>query len=126
MSGSIVLLGTGGNALDILDVIAAVNERAPTWTVFGFLDDANPAGGESAGLPILGTLDDAARLPGHAFINAIGSDRSFRSREALIARTGLAEGRFATLVHPSSSVSPRARLGRGTVINFGASVAGRV
>jgi sugar O-acyltransferase (sialic acid O-acetyltransferase NeuD family) len=126
MTQSLIILGTGGNALDILDVIEAINDRTPTWTVAGFLDDARANGGEYLGLPILGWLDDAAHLPGHSFVNAIGSHKSFRSREALMTRTGVTEDRFATLVHPSSSVSSRARIGRGSVVNFGASVGGGV
>lgn len=122
----IVILGIGGNALDILDIIEAVNAQAPTWTVAGFLDDARPPGSEYFGLAILGPLCDAIRRPGHWFVNAIGSDRSYQDRPEILASTGLAPDRFATLVHPSASVSARARLGRGTCVNFGASVGGGV
>jgi len=126
MSGSIILIGTGGNALDALDVIEAINHRAPTWTVRGFLDDVRPRGSECAGLPILGSLEEATRFEHHQFINVIGSDRSFRDREAIIARTGLREDQFATLIHPSASVSSRAQLDRGTLVNFGVSIAGNI
>jgi sugar O-acyltransferase (sialic acid O-acetyltransferase NeuD family) len=126
MTQSLIILGTGGNALDILDVIEAINTRAPAWIVAGFLDDVRPAGGEHLGLAILGRLCDAGRLPGHSFANAIGSDRSYQDRPRILASTGLTADRFATLVHPCSSVPPRSRLGLGTCVNFGACVGGGV
>src|SRR5262245_43336026 len=60
------------------------------------------------------------------FVNVIGSDRSYRLRPQIIARTGVPLDRFATLVHPQAGVSSRAKLGRGILINYGASVAGNV
>jgi sugar O-acyltransferase (sialic acid O-acetyltransferase NeuD family) len=127
MTHPIVILGTGGNAFDTLDVIGAVNAGNPSWSVAGFLDDARPAGTEYLGLPVLGRLGDACRIliPGCLFVNAIGSDRSHRNRPEIVASTCLATDRFATLVHPSASVSSRVQLGRGVCVNFGASVGGR-
>jgi sugar O-acyltransferase (sialic acid O-acetyltransferase NeuD family) len=122
----LVILGTGGSAYDVLDIIEAINAQTPTWDVRGFLDDALAAGADRLALPVLGRLEDAAKFEGCRFVNCIGSDRSYRKRPEVIARTGLAPDRFATLVHPAASVSARARLGRGTYVNFGASIGGGV
>ena len=124
MSRPLVILGTGGSAYDVIDVIEAINAAAPTWDVAGFLDDARPPGSRHLGLEILGPLREAARFRDHAFINAIGSDKSFRRLPAILASTGLAADRFATLVHSAASVSGRARLGRGVTVNYGVSVGG--
>src|SRR5205823_14319609 len=62
----------------------------------------------------------------HCLMNESGSDRSFRERSELIASTQLAPVRFPTLVHPSASVSPRAKLGDGVCVHFGVSIAGGV
>src|SRR5262249_11426968 len=126
MKQPLAILGVGGNAYDVLDIVEAANADAPRWEVVGFLDDARTPGAVHLGLPVLGPLREAARLSGCAFINAIGSDGSFRRRPELVAATGLGAERFATLVHPAASVSRRARLGRGVAVNFGASVAGGV
>jgi sugar O-acyltransferase (sialic acid O-acetyltransferase NeuD family) len=131
MSGArpLVILGTGGNALDVLDVAAALGTA---WRVVGFLDDALPPGSEQDGFPVLGRLDEAARLAGPGgtlaealFLNAIGSERNHAARPSIVARTGLPAKRFATLVHPAAGVSSRASLGRGCCIGFGACVGGR-
>jgi sugar O-acyltransferase (sialic acid O-acetyltransferase NeuD family) len=125
MTRPLIILGTGGSAYDALDVIEAINAKFPTWEVVGFLDDRTP-GERHLGLEVLGPLTAAARFERCQFVNVIGSDRSYQLRPQFIARTGLPADRFATLIHPQAGVSSRARVGRGVVINFGASVAGNV
>lgn len=129
----LVVVGTGGNALDVLDIVAALECGAPRWWLAGALDDELPAGETWCGLAVLGRLSDAPRLAGRdgsladaAFLNAIGSDRNHASRAEIVGRTGLSAERFATLVHPGASVSPRARLGRGCCVGFGVSIGGQV
>ncbi len=124
MSRSLIILGTGGSAYDVLDILEAINAQSPAWTLAGFLDDARPAGSQHLGFPILGGLREAPRFDGCWFINVIGSDVSFRRRPDIIQSTGLGPERFATLVHPKASVSLFARLGRGVYVAFGGSVGG--
>jgi sugar O-acyltransferase (sialic acid O-acetyltransferase NeuD family) len=126
MTRPLVILGTGGSAYDVLDIIGSLNAQSPTWEVAGFLDDARPPGSRYLDLPILGALKDASRFPECSFINVIGSETSYRRRAEIVQSTGLAPERFATLVHPKASVSPWARLGRGVYVSFGASVGGGV
>ena len=125
--GRLVILGASGNALDILDIVAALNAAGEGWQVAGVLDDG--PGGDFAGVPVLGPLAAAAALDGTPkgarFVLAIGSDRSHAIREAILARAGLADAAFATLVHPAAGVSARADLAPGCCVGFGASIAGR-
>ncbi len=122
----LVILGTGGSAYDVLDVVDAINALTPTWTIQGFLDDLRPAHSRFLDWPVLGPLAAAADMVGVWFINVIGSDQSYRHRPRLIAGTGLGRKSFATLIHPQACVSSRARLGTGVLVNYGASVAGNV
>ena len=126
MCKSLVILGTGGNALDILDIVDALRRVGDEWHVSGFLDDLRPRGREFAGYPVLGPLADAAVFADGWFVNSIGSDRSHRRRAEIVAATGIHAARFATLVHPSASVSGRATLGHGSYACAGVSVAGGV
>jgi sugar O-acyltransferase (sialic acid O-acetyltransferase NeuD family) len=88
----------------------------PTWTVAGFLDDDRPSGSRHMGREVLGPLRDSPRFEGCMFINSIGSDKTYRRRPEILASTGLAAERFASLVHPAASVSSRARLGHGVIV----------
>lgn len=126
MQKKLVILGTSGNALDVLDIVEAINAHELIWRVAGVLDDGHAEGDLFAGLPVLGGLAAASRLSDCWFVHAIGSDTSYRRRAELAAKTGLEANRFATLVHPQACVSSRAKLGHGVCVNFGASVAGNV
>ena len=114
MTIPLIILGTGGSAHDVLDIVEASNAVRPRWEPVR-VPRRRPRGRarstrawRSSGASTTRAGSVIAR-----FINAIGSDRSYRRRAALVARTGLAPDLFATLVHPGASVSSRARLGRG-------------
>ena len=122
----IIILGTGGNSLDILDAVAAINRVAgqPAYHCLGFLEDNREMHGtEICGLRVLGSLADAARFPDCVFVSGIGSPASFWRKKEFMDKTGLPLERFETIVHPQASVSSLAKLGRGVVVLPGASIA---
>jgi sugar O-acyltransferase (sialic acid O-acetyltransferase NeuD family) len=87
--------------------------QASGATVIGFVDDdPTKHGTEVLGLPVLGPTES---LAGRAVSVALGiGDNIVR---AMIARKVIALGlALRTGVHPTASVSPTARLGRGTVV----------
>jgi len=115
----VVILGTGGNSVDILDTIHDLNDRAatPVYECCGFLDDNAALWGTVIhGVKVLGPLASAPAQPDCSFVNGIGAPSNFWKKEGIIAKTGAALERFATLIHPSASVSRTATLGRGVVI----------
>lgn len=124
------MLGASGNALDILDIVDALDAG---WEIVGVFDDASATGSDFAGLPILGRLSEAAAmaapgglLDGGYFVNAIASERSHRRKSDILATLKIDAARFATLVHPLTAVSQRATLGCGVCIGPGSTVSGRV
>ncbi|MBN2525880.1 MAG: NeuD/PglB/VioB family sugar acetyltransferase [Deltaproteobacteria bacterium] len=122
----LIILGAGGNCMDILDAVDAINHVAPTYTVLGFLDD-DPATMERQffNKRVLGPLTDACRYTDALFVNGIGSSTSYPDKPECIRKTELAPGRFATIVHPGAVVSPSASLGPGTVLLANATVCAR-
>ena len=115
----VVILGSGGNCIDILDTLLDLNAAAgcTRYECVGFLDDDNATWSKTIhGVQVLGPLPAARDLRDAWFVNGIGSAASFWKKEAIIARTGIASERFLTLVHPSARVSRFAHLGQGTVV----------
>lgn len=110
----IIILGVNGNCIDIAEAV----EASDGMTVQGFLDD-DPMltpGAMIAGYPWLGRIDAVSQFPEAQFICGIGSPKSFRLKPDIIRHTGLSRDRWATIVHPSCSVSRHAQIGAGTVL----------
>lgn len=115
----LVILGTAGNSLEILDAVIAwnANGASPTHRVIGFLDDNEGVWATSIhGVPVLGGLKRVSEL-GHAvFVNGIGSTRTFMRKHLIIDSLGLPDDRFAKISHPSAVVSSFATVGAGSVL----------
>jgi sugar O-acyltransferase (sialic acid O-acetyltransferase NeuD family) len=124
---NLIILGTGGNCLDILDTVLAINESAcPQYNVRGFLDDdPQLKGTKIVGYAVLGTLSQANEHSDCVFVNGIGSFRNYWRKPEIIARTGMPLNRFETIVHPKASVSRFATLGPGTVVLQNAAINSR-
>jgi sugar O-acyltransferase (sialic acid O-acetyltransferase NeuD family) len=119
MQKRIVILGTGGNCIDILDTMNEINASAQSkrYECIGFLDDNEQNWGrEYYGVKVLGPLNSAHQYADCFFINGIGSPCNFWKKNDIIAKTKLPDERFETIIHPSASVSSMARLGSGTVV----------
>jgi sugar O-acyltransferase (sialic acid O-acetyltransferase NeuD family) len=116
---SFVILGVGGNCMDILDTALALNKKLgrEEYRCVGFLDDdQSVAGARFHGLPVLGPVAGLTGLEDVFVINGIGSTRNFWRKPAIIASAGVPRERYLTLVHPSATVSSFARIGAGTVL----------
>ena len=115
----VVILGTGGNSIDIFDTINDINSQGlrAIYQCVGFLDD-NPSlwGSDVYGVKVLGPLASAIEMTDCYFVNGIGAPSNFWRKESIIWKTGAPLERFETIIHPSSSISRMAQLGLGTVV----------
>ena len=87
---NIIILGTGGNCIDILDTISDINTASGrnVYACLGFLDDDyNKWGKEFYGLKVLGPLSSAQNYHNCYFVNGIGSPSSFLRKCKLIKTT---------------------------------------
>jgi sugar O-acyltransferase (sialic acid O-acetyltransferase NeuD family) len=119
MHKKIIILGTGGNCIDILDTIHTINQANSnqSYECAGFLDDNKQTWRkEYYGVPVLGPLNSAYKYNDHFFINGIGSQYNFWRKRKIIASTNIPDERFETLIHPTASVSSMAQLGSGVVV----------
>lgn len=113
----LMIIGAGGHG----QAVAEAAELSGQYVVVGFLDDAYPTLQQAMGYPIMGTIADAAALMAEyeGTVVAIGNNAN-RER---ITLSLLAKGiDVLSVAHPSSHISPRARLGQGVVVMAGAVV----
>jgi sugar O-acyltransferase (sialic acid O-acetyltransferase NeuD family) len=125
----LVVVGAGGFARELLDVVEAINRvGTQQYRIVGAIDGAPTHLGLAQfalrGIPLLG--DDDAWLGGddHAdFVVGIGSP-SIRRKVA--ARYESAGRRAATLIHPRATIGSLSSVGAGSVVCAGAQVSTNV
>ncbi|MCB0194935.1 MAG: acetyltransferase [Anaerolineae bacterium] len=119
MTKKIIIFGTGGNCIDILDTIKDINDFRQTdvYECIGFLDDdSRKIGSEFYGVRVLGPLASAVEFKDCFFVNGIGSTTNFWRKAQIIAQSKIPDDNFETIIHPTASVSRFSTLGQGTVI----------
>ena len=122
MATPVILLGYGGNVVDLVDMLDDINDlQGPRYELLGFLDNRDELQGRSLhGYPMLGRFADAThfveRYPDVRFTTWIGRVDTYLRRPQMIESLGVPPDRFLALVHPTSYVSRRARVGRGVLI----------
>jgi sugar O-acyltransferase (sialic acid O-acetyltransferase NeuD family) len=92
----LIIIGAGGNCIDIVDIIHDINRVK--------------------GRKILGSLTSASQYSDCFFINGIGSPFNFWKKDKIISKTKIPLKRFITLIHPKAHVSSCAELGFGTIV----------
>lgn len=115
----IIILGTGGTSIDILDIINDIgdNNKKENIECIGFLDDEESKMGKTINnVGVLGPLNTAKDYKDVCFINGIGSPTTFLNKEKIISKTNVSLDRFITLIHPSANISQSAKIGLGSVI----------
>jgi len=125
----LIILGTGGNCIDILDTVNDINKHKghAVYECIGFLDDTQDNWGKKYhDIEVLGPLDRASIYHDCLFVNGIGSPSNFWKKKNFISQTKISLERFATIVHPSASVSNMAKLGKGVVVLQNVTIASNV
>lgn len=113
----LIILGAGANSRQIAWIVSDLARHGSQWLLRGYLDD-NPAlrGARVDRLPVLGPLDSIGDHADCMVVIGVANWKSPAARRAIAERLKLDPARYATLVHPSASVAPDVRLGRGTVV----------
>lgn len=123
MTEDLMVVGAGGFAREVLDVVDAINAAAaaPVWRVRGVLDDAPTSANvellAARGVQVLGGIAEAAAVAEPAsYVVGIGSPAVRRRIAATLDAAGF---RAATLVHPTVTMGFGVRVGQGSVICAG-------
>jgi len=108
----LVIVGAGGFSREA----AAAARACADWDVLGFVDDAEHlAGTVIDGLPVLGGI--ATVSTGDELLAiGIGRPDSYTTRMRLVEGLHLPDERYATIVHPHSSLGDTTTIGAGTIV----------
>lgn len=110
---SLLIFPYNGNGIEALGCIGGA------YQCIGFVDDTpHKQGTDPHGYPVWGR-EAFTRYPEAHVLAVPGSPVSYRSRQEIIHGLGLAEERFARVVHPAATVSPLASLGSNVLIMAG-------
>jgi sugar O-acyltransferase (sialic acid O-acetyltransferase NeuD family) len=102
-----------GNGIEALDCLGSA------YRFIGFVDDTPQKRGiDPHGYPVL-DRGAFARFSEARVLAIPGSPSSYRSRKELIQGLGIAEERFASVIHSAARVSPLASLGCNVLIMAG-------
>lgn len=116
----LLLFPFNGNAREALGVAEAMNCVAPTWEILGFADDDPARAGDSMGRHrVLGTRDVLQDYPDAHVLAVPGRPDNYWNRLKLIGELGIDEERFATLIHPASSVGSQCTVSPNSVVMAG-------
>lgn len=114
----LIILGAGGAAAMMIDMINDINEVNHEWHILGYLDD-NPKllNTTLSGYKVLGTIDDAHKWPDAFFTSSIAHPNNRLVRRKVYDRVKTQGGKFATLISPYAMVSKQAIIGEGCYIS---------
>lgn len=118
----IVILGAGGHARVLVDVI---REGHRDLTIIAAVDDADDAPADVLGVPVIGGTDRLAELRAGGVDRAalgVGAVTHNATRAQLYAQLESLGFRVPTLIHPRASIEPSVRMGSGNQIFAGAVV----
>ena len=113
----VLILGAGGHAQVVADILMRAHEAGSNCNPIGFLDD-NPSLTRTAitGLPVLGTIAQLDEFDHDAIIVAIGDNRT---RARLFESVQARGEQIVNAIHPAAVLAPGVRLGEGVMICAG-------
>lgn len=116
----IVILGAGGHAQVVADILMRARAVGNAVDPVGYLDDNPMSQGRTLlGLPVLGPIDGLSAVAHDAVIIAIGSNFI---RRKLFDQLSAQGEELAKAIHPAAVIASHSDIGPGTMICAGAIV----
>jgi len=113
----ILILGAGGHAQVVADILMRARDAGARIEPIGYVDD-NPMlhGQKRLGLPIWGPLADLGQIEHDALILGVGDNQK---RQRLFEQYRRRSECFATARHPAAVIAPDVQIGHGVMICAG-------
>jgi sugar O-acyltransferase (sialic acid O-acetyltransferase NeuD family) len=113
----LVVVGAGGFGRETVEAVRALNAAGEGWQITGYLDDDPRRHGTTIdGVLVLGGTAELSTMPDVSVVVCTGRPDNYRSRPRIVDRLSLPAERYATIIHPSASVSGTSRVGSGSVL----------
>ena len=117
MTTRVLILGAGGHAQVVADILLRARDAGQPVIPIGYVDDDTALLGKNLlDLPVLGHTSALGRIPHDAIIIAIGSNQI---RKRLTGELAAAGETFATARHPAAIIAPDVRIDPGAMICAG-------
>lgn len=119
MVTKLVIIGTGGNSVDITEMIEEISESgSEQFEILGYLDDNEQLHHTFINnYEVLGNISKAKLFSKDIkFVFTIGSEKSFKKREKIFASLEIDENRVVSIIHPTARISKSAKIGVGSII----------
>ena len=117
MPKKLILFPFGGNAREALLSILDINKAGRKWDILGFIDDDPSAQKKSCcGIKVLGGREVLKRHTDTMILAVPGNPDTYLMRRQVINDLAVNKARFATVIHPSATVSPDACVGYNTLV----------
>jgi len=114
----VLIVGAGGHAQVIADILMNMKSQKRELIPMGFLDDNQSLHGKNfLGLPVLGPLASCSSIEHDAIIVAIGDNTT---RRCLFEEFQIKGERFFIARHPGSIIASNVTIGAGSMICAGA------
>lgn len=122
----VIIIGAGGFAREVLDVLEAANARTASYEILGFIVDPQYAepGMEVNGKPILGGFEWLGQHVDD--VSAICGVGSPDLRYQLVERARKLGVRFFSVIHPQAIFTRWVTVGEGTIVTAGCILTNRI
>lgn len=112
MIKDIYIIGAGGLGKEVAWLIEEINQVQLQWNLKGFIDDNKSPDTFVSGVPVLGNIDWLMDKS-VCLICAVGD---VNQREKIVNKLKLTKNTFATLIHPSISLSSNIHISEGSIL----------
>lgn len=111
---NLIIVGASGFGREIEQLVYDINQVNSQWNVLGFLDDnLNALDGVQSDYSIIGSIKDWQPNENDFFVLALAFPEVKKNVVKMLKDRG---AKFATLVHPTATISKFAHIGEGVVI----------
>jgi len=112
----LVIVGASGFGREVYRYIQDINRVKPEWDVLGFLDE-NLTGQTVEGVMILGPDSLLKDMDPKPWVTVAIADPTIRRR--VVSKLEQYGVEFATIIHPTVSITEHSKIGRGVIMCLG-------